>query len=73
LRSCRPSLFDESTVLDGVNGALASLGGSAAIDAACAPCFCVAFSDGRAVRAPSSGTAEVVHESKVMAAVLIHP
>ena len=32
-----PSTDDLTTVLDGVKGALAALGGSAALDAACAP------------------------------------
>jgi hypothetical protein len=36
--SRRPSLEDCSTVLAGVKGALAPLGGFAALDAACAPC-----------------------------------
>jgi hypothetical protein len=36
--AARPSALDWATVLDGVKGSLAALGGSAALDAACAPC-----------------------------------
>ena len=43
----RPSHFYLSTVLGGIKGPLASLGGGAALDAACAPCRTAAFSDGR--------------------------
>jgi len=41
-----PSAIDCSTVLGRVKGALASLGGVAALDAACAPCA-FAFAGGR--------------------------
>jgi len=41
-------------VLDGVQGPLAMLGGGAALDAVCAPCWTPAFSDGRP-SAPSDG------------------